>query len=245
MESGKTGKYLKYAIGEILLVVIGILIALQINNWNQNMTEKRVLRSILQEIKTDLETDIEILEDNIIKYDSLLSDSRWGLSKTTYENSPIDSLVPYLYLGYSDDKLSDIGFTKLQNLGSSHFFEFEALVNQIRKFYLVKGKKFNIMVDWDTDYTTRNIVWLQSQENAWETTHLSSVIDDSFKVGQFPSLKNKQENLDAVFKILNSTKFRNYEWDDIRRKEILKSLFEEMIIEATELINAIDIQIKE
>ena len=31
---GKTGKYFKYAIGEIVLVVIGILIAVQINNWN-------------------------------------------------------------------------------------------------------------------------------------------------------------------------------------------------------------------
>ncbi len=36
METGKTGKYLKYAIGEIVLVVIGILIALQINNWNES-----------------------------------------------------------------------------------------------------------------------------------------------------------------------------------------------------------------
>ena len=32
----KTSKYLKYAIGEIILVVIGILIALQVNNWNEN-----------------------------------------------------------------------------------------------------------------------------------------------------------------------------------------------------------------
>jgi hypothetical protein len=36
MEKNKTGKYLKYAIGEIILVVIGILIALQINNWNED-----------------------------------------------------------------------------------------------------------------------------------------------------------------------------------------------------------------
>ncbi|MFT6699485.1 MAG: hypothetical protein ACJAVD_000984, partial [Porticoccaceae bacterium] len=40
MEKNKTGKYLKYAIGEILLVVIGILFALQINNWNNNKNEK-------------------------------------------------------------------------------------------------------------------------------------------------------------------------------------------------------------
>ena len=43
METGKTSKYLKYAIGEIILVVIGILIALQINNWNeQRKTDKQV-----------------------------------------------------------------------------------------------------------------------------------------------------------------------------------------------------------
>ncbi|MBN4070509.1 hypothetical protein JYT76_02395 [Olleya sp. AH-315-F22] len=43
MGENKTGKYLKYAIGEIILVVFGILIALQINNWNENrkLNDKR------------------------------------------------------------------------------------------------------------------------------------------------------------------------------------------------------------
>ena len=35
MEKNKTGKYLKYAVGEIILVMIGIILALQINNWNE------------------------------------------------------------------------------------------------------------------------------------------------------------------------------------------------------------------
>lgn len=39
LSEGKTGKYLKYASGEIVLVVIGILIALQINNWNEQSNE--------------------------------------------------------------------------------------------------------------------------------------------------------------------------------------------------------------
>ena len=38
----KTGKYLKYAIGEIVLVVIGILLALQINNWNSQRLKKLI-----------------------------------------------------------------------------------------------------------------------------------------------------------------------------------------------------------
>jgi len=41
LRENKTGKYFKYAIGEITLVVIGILIALQINNWNENIEKQR------------------------------------------------------------------------------------------------------------------------------------------------------------------------------------------------------------
>ena len=51
MEKNKTGKYLKYAIGEIVLVVIGILIALQINNWNENRKDTIAESNILQDIK--------------------------------------------------------------------------------------------------------------------------------------------------------------------------------------------------
>jgi len=54
----KTGKYLKYAIGEIVLVVIGILIALSINNWNQErkdrIIEKEYLTRLLEDIKSDI-----------------------------------------------------------------------------------------------------------------------------------------------------------------------------------------------
>jgi len=47
LSEGKTGKYLKYALGEIILVVIGILIALQINNWNENRKNRNLERVVL------------------------------------------------------------------------------------------------------------------------------------------------------------------------------------------------------
>jgi hypothetical protein len=56
---GKTTSYLKYAIGEIVLVVIGILIALQINNWNEqqknNKLEKEYYCRLLEDAQQDLE----------------------------------------------------------------------------------------------------------------------------------------------------------------------------------------------
>ena len=57
LSEGKTGKYFKYAIGEIVLVVIGILIALQINNWNEVKKEREYEHYILKEIGTNLSAD--------------------------------------------------------------------------------------------------------------------------------------------------------------------------------------------
>ncbi|BAO76435.1 DUF6090 family protein [Winogradskyella sp. PG-2] len=57
LSEGKTRKYFKYAIGEILLVVIGILIALGINNWNENRKFKNVEKNVLTNIYKNLGTD--------------------------------------------------------------------------------------------------------------------------------------------------------------------------------------------
>lgn len=57
----KFKKYLLYAVGEIILVVIGILIALQINSWNDYRKERKSEQLILHNFKNNLETDIELL----------------------------------------------------------------------------------------------------------------------------------------------------------------------------------------
>ena len=54
LSENKFSKYLIYAIGEIILVVIGILIALQINNWNENRKQQRQEQKLLVSLKTDL-----------------------------------------------------------------------------------------------------------------------------------------------------------------------------------------------
>ncbi len=61
LESGSTQKYLFYAIGEIALVVIGILIALQINNWNQQVQDRGKEKEYLTDIMKDLLAETLIL----------------------------------------------------------------------------------------------------------------------------------------------------------------------------------------
>ena len=72
----RTGRYLKYAIGEIILVVIGILIALGINTWNtaNNLSNKET--TLLIEMKSNLESDLEGLKWDINKNERLLKANR-------------------------------------------------------------------------------------------------------------------------------------------------------------------------
>ena len=62
----KTGTYFKYAIGEIVLVVIGILIAISINNWNETNKNEREQIVFLNNLKNDLKNDL-IQLDQILK----------------------------------------------------------------------------------------------------------------------------------------------------------------------------------
>ncbi|MCB0465121.1 MAG: hypothetical protein KDC78_05515 [Aequorivita sp.] len=67
LKEGKTTNYLKYAIGEIILVVIGILIALSINNWNQNRKDanegKAVLESLLENLSVAKKQSEELISE--------------------------------------------------------------------------------------------------------------------------------------------------------------------------------------
>ena len=66
MEKNKTGKYFKYAIGEIILVVIGILIALSINNWNERRKSKIMANEVYTNLLTSLEQDSIQVERTIV-----------------------------------------------------------------------------------------------------------------------------------------------------------------------------------
>ena len=63
IKENKFSKYLLYAIGEIVLVVIGILIALQINTWNTKRIQKIEQSKILKNVLIDIQNDIEELSN--------------------------------------------------------------------------------------------------------------------------------------------------------------------------------------
>lgn len=93
--TGSTGKYLQYAIGEIVLVVIGILIALSINNWNEANKIERKKQKLVTSLIEDFEFNRDILKNStIIKQDSIIAqmDTFFSLTKSNTPLVSVDSL---------------------------------------------------------------------------------------------------------------------------------------------------------
>ena len=96
LEQNRVSKYLIYAFGEIILVVIGILIALAINNWNENRKTKNTKKIILASIKQDLKADVTDLKQFLTVSDSLYQDLRKQSKKVNRISYNEDSLVQFI-----------------------------------------------------------------------------------------------------------------------------------------------------
>ncbi len=117
----KTGKYLKYAIGEIVLVVIGILIAISINNWKQSIDLKKVEQNLCNDLIQELQNDLfEIQGNRIFNTKYLL---RYKYASEIIINDTLKKLTDTLgtiateIINFSDFKNEESAYNKLATSG--------------------------------------------------------------------------------------------------------------------------------
>ena len=96
LSEGKTGKYFKYAFGEIILVVIGILIALQINDWNQNTKDRKLERQYYCRLLEDVKQDYSNYEYSLELLNERIDANNIIIQKLLDDTLPLDSITPYL-----------------------------------------------------------------------------------------------------------------------------------------------------
>ena len=99
----EASKYLRYAIGEIILVVIGILVALQVNNWNEHRKEKAEEKKILLSLHNEISNNIEILKTVIDEKNKIINVNQYiidntGENGTWKSEKSLDSLMNYISL---------------------------------------------------------------------------------------------------------------------------------------------------
>ena len=124
----KTGKYLKYAIGEIVLVVIGILIALSINNWNTQQNKNKAENASYANIKRQINDDKNVISGNIAYNNRYLK--QYEFATEIIEENDRNQIDTLGYIALNLTKYSDVNRNSniYQNLVNSG--ELKLLTNQ-------------------------------------------------------------------------------------------------------------------
>ncbi len=133
-------KYILYALGEILLVVVGILVALQINGWKEQQNQKQLQRVYLNRMVNDLDHDlanIDIVHATINENQTVISNFIKTVNSTQNEDSLLKSMTAYFEKGWiiSEFVPSMNTYTDLSQTGNMKVIGNTGLVNDIIAYY--------------------------------------------------------------------------------------------------------------
>ena len=241
MEKNKTGKYLKYAIGEIALVVIGILIALSLNNWKEDLDNRGEEMRILSGLKQEFEVNLAEVNRNIKLNTSTVESSIDFIDLIRTENPfdnyrHVDSLLYLVYMFGSFDaqtglidevissgKLSIIKDSDLRDRLTS----FSGILDNAEEDYIIR---VNYYMDQIIPYLSKYIPLVNKDQymdfSSWSDTYKTNKLSESPFKAKYDEIDLLQlENLIAIHKLNN---------DFVNLNE---SYLRDFFIETLEIIN--------
>ena len=239
LTENKFSKYLIYAVGEIVLVVIGILIALSINNWNENLKTKKSERIFLGRLKIDLVADSIYLSrrikesDEIIKNGEFFTSEIYNTQNSFYEYETL--LNTYLW-NSEHFVVQKITYNELYSSGLLNIISNNQLKNDILMHYL------------QYEINASHI----KEANEFSVGEMSKIISILFKGWNVNKLnKELNMNIEMDWKFINdpaSKKFIELETAAAIYREkhkTFKSYFEDSLNRIRLLIKQIDMELKD
>jgi len=150
LSSDNTGKYLKYAFGEIILVVIGILIALSINNWNSDRLDRIVESDYLKRLTNDLIQDtltfdwtVRALQRKQASVEQLIDLHKKDLIKTTDSSIVLEHISQAAIFSTVLPGLTTMTFEELKNTGGLRLIRNTDLRSAISQHYYKREHQFD------------------------------------------------------------------------------------------------------
>jgi hypothetical protein len=196
----KTSKYFKYAIGEIALVVVGILIALQINNWNENRkanTEEVVVLNNLFENLTlaKQQSEVLILEEKELKKSLMFV---LGIDSIQDKKSVTDSIFESAVWDLQTDSPTVNAYINLKNTN---------------KLSLIKSKKINEKFS-GFEFSINKLKDLLEDRLNVHQIRIDAIFENDINFiplikYNIPNISIEKENPNEYSKILNQKRIRN------------------------------------
>jgi hypothetical protein len=154
IQKNQMGKYFKYAIGEIILVMIGILLALQVNNWNNIRLEVNKEQIILKNLRSDFNENItefnRIYESSSNTYMSSVRLLEIIKDNSKINPSEIEMLLNSIINGFYSLDLNSASIDEIKNSGSLNIIKDAELRKQISKWsFIVADSEDDIEIYYD------------------------------------------------------------------------------------------------
>ena len=208
LTENKISKYLIYAIGEIVLVVMGILIALSINNWNERQKEKREEYLAIKSLHSEFMESRELFDQSQRKNEMIFGGMKY-LLKILDEKRANERLADSIYINLNTSSWSSGTFEPSRGIVN-------ALINSGKQNIISNEKLRALLVQWNDQVI--NFQNTQRLAQDYEFTYLFPLISKATKL---PS-KLKQYSSSALYdqsdlnygevdlNILNTKEFYNY-----------------------------------
>ena len=237
LTENKFSKYLIYAIGEIVLVVIGILIALQLNTSKENREKSDLGYKYLMEMKKEVQSDIFTLDNRIRMLDKSIKNQEAALNSKSIATLPLDSVLMIMNRPNIDGfEISELTFIKMKNLGLTALSKNDSLNSKINTYYNSNLAFFKKAITFTFE---------KYDEYSHYLTYAEESIDYSHKDYEFPSLYNQSKpSLDSVnrinrIKYITSLKGKNLILDDLERKRYALSTLKTIQEQSVTLLKSI------
>ncbi|MEM6517628.1 MAG: DUF6090 family protein [Bacteroidota bacterium] len=139
LSEGKIGRYFKYAIGEIILVVIGILIALEINDWSQNKKNQKLEAQYYCRLLEDVNQDFTNYNDYVALLNERIDVNNTVIQRLQDDSMPLDSVTPLILksIKYSIRNITATtdAFDDIKSSGNLNIIKDLAIKNQLADYY--------------------------------------------------------------------------------------------------------------
>ena len=216
MEQNKTGKYFKYAIGEIILVMIGILLALQVNNWNQNRIEQIEEKEVIAKLHNDFKENKKTLEKFIIENDNEMNAlmelmKLVGAQKEELARHNLDSLF-FESLAANEIAFADNTLRNIMQSGRLNILKNEDITDLLYKWNEVseiRKTRLSKLDDWsNTQFMPYLVSKISFKEmdafSNFEWTGISKVKPDYYPMFQEIEFENYLDNILWLHKQLSN-----------------------------------------
>jgi hypothetical protein len=225
----KFKRYVAYAFGEVILIVIGILVATYLADWNENKKDIARSEAFVKEIHFDLKRDTAIFGEEIRKIDIFIQYKSMLLQKDSLNMLKSDDIIGILTAGYHNIRINEGSYIKMKESGIATPAKYDKLFKRINNYYVFNKIYLENRNDWEVGLYEKDMdQWIFQDKVEIRIGSATTDLQDSIV---------KRKNLMAM---LESPQGRNVLKMSFFREKQMKETYAIIVKSADKLLRHID-----